>query len=253
MKCSSHIEELTPAQREIIDETFFDGRTRAPIVKHRGISESTYDNHLQGADGALRKRMMEVVETSTDVDRPCWYDLVGISNGRHAARQLRRTSCKKDKRFTSQHERSSFTGEPFTVAPERPRIAREGAALAVSAATLRANDAKLGWNPAPRQAKRPKLKTNGARSECNAVPHETNATKHNANVVRMAVALPRWQANAALHKANAPFQQAKATCHNTNAARYDPKATRYNTNGIQHEQSRVTCGGGAAEAARDGP
>src|SRR5690349_11462742 len=36
-------------QHEIIDETFFEGRTRAQIVKRRGISESTYDNHVQAA------------------------------------------------------------------------------------------------------------------------------------------------------------------------------------------------------------
>jgi DNA-binding CsgD family transcriptional regulator len=140
----SQLDKLSPAQREIIEETFLEGRTRAQIVARRGMSTSTHDNHLQAAYRALRRAMMDVVKTSKGADRPSWYDLVEVLNERHAAKQLRRTSCEKGKRSTSQHERSSsqherssFTGEASTGAPERGTIPREGAASAVSAAISR--------------------------------------------------------------------------------------------------------------------
>ena len=110
----------------------------------RGISTSTYDNHLQAAYRALRTAMMKVVKTSKGADRPSWYDLVEVLNERHAAKQRRRTSCEKGKRSTSQHkrsssqhERSSFKGEASTGAPERGTIAGEGATSAASAAMSR--------------------------------------------------------------------------------------------------------------------
>src|SRR5881227_2454585 len=131
------LDKLPRAQREIIDETFFEGRTRAQIVARRGISTCTYDNHLQAAYRALRTAMMEVVKTSTGAERPSWYDLVEVLYERHAARQLRRISARKGKTSTSQHERSTFTGEASTVAPERGTIAGEGAASAASTAKSR--------------------------------------------------------------------------------------------------------------------
>lgn len=133
----SQLDKLPPAQREIIEETFFEGRTRAQIVARRGISTSTYDNHLQAAYRALRSAMMEVVKTSKGADRPSWYDLVEVLNERHAAKQRRRTSREKGKRSTSQPERSTFKGEASTGAPERGTIPREGAASAASAAKSR--------------------------------------------------------------------------------------------------------------------
>jgi hypothetical protein len=126
----SQLGKFPPAQRKIIEETFFDGRTRAQIVARRGISASTYDNHLQAAYRALRTAMMEVVKSFKGADRPCWCDLVEVLNERHAAKQRRRTSCEKGKRSTSQHERSSFKGEASPVAPERGTISHEGAASA---------------------------------------------------------------------------------------------------------------------------
>src|SRR5204863_8652958 len=83
----SQLDKLPPAQREIIDETFLEGRTRAQIVARRGISTSTYDNYLQAAYRALRSAMMEVVKSSKGADRPHWYDLVEVLNERHAAKQ----------------------------------------------------------------------------------------------------------------------------------------------------------------------
>jgi len=80
---------------------------------------------------------MEEVEISTDVDRPNRYDLVDMLNERHASRQQRRKACRKGKRSTSQHERSTFTGEASAVAPERGKISREGAASAASTAKSR--------------------------------------------------------------------------------------------------------------------
>jgi len=129
--------ETVSAGGRVGDETFFEGRTRAQIVKRRGISASTYDNHPQAAYRSVRTGMMEVVELSTDFDRPYWYDLVEILNERHTARQLRRQSRKKGKRSTSQHKRSTFTGEASTVPPERGKISRERAASAASAAKSR--------------------------------------------------------------------------------------------------------------------
>jgi len=119
------------------NETFFEQRKRAEVAQRLGISACTYDNHLQAAFRSLRTGMMEVVELSTDFDRPYWYDLVEILSERHTAKQLRRQSRRKGKRSTSQHERSSFTGEASTVAAERGKIARERAASAASAAKSR--------------------------------------------------------------------------------------------------------------------
>lgn len=138
------IDKLTPAQREIIDETFFEGRTRAQIVKRRGISESTYDNHLQAAYRSLRTAILEIVESSADFDRPYWYDLVEILNERHAVKQLRRKARGKGKRSTSQHECGLFNGERSTIAPERSKISCERAASAASAAKSRRKPPKTG-------------------------------------------------------------------------------------------------------------
>ena len=133
----AHIDELTPAQREIRDEIFFDGRTRAQIVERRGMSAPTYDKHLQPASRALRTGLMEMIEISTDLGRPSSYDRIELVNERHAAKQLRRPSWRKGKRSTSQHKRSSFQDEASTVPPERGTIAREGAASAALAGKSR--------------------------------------------------------------------------------------------------------------------
>lgn len=140
----SRIDQLPQAQREIIDDHFFEERTRAEIAERRGISKSTYDNHLQAAYRSLRAGLMEVVETSTDLDRPYWYDLIEILNERHTARQLHGKLRRKGKRSTSQRERSTGNGEASAVPPERGKISREGAALAASAVKSRRKRPKAG-------------------------------------------------------------------------------------------------------------
>ena len=147
------------AQREIIEEGFLDGHTRVQIVARRGISTSTCDNHLQAAYRALRKGMMEVVKTSKGADRRYWYDLVEVLNELHAAKLRRRTSREKGKRSTSQRERSSFTGEAFTAAPERGTFPHEGAA-------------RHNTNAARYDPKGTRDNPNGARDNTNGTQHE---------------------------------------------------------------------------------
>jgi RNA polymerase sigma factor (sigma-70 family) len=107
----SHMEDLSPTQREIIIETYFEGKSRKEIAAHRGISLRTYDNHRKAACSGLRESMMAVVDFSTDIDLPDWYDRIEEMNKRHAAAQRRRASRKKEKRSNSGGTRSNFAGD----------------------------------------------------------------------------------------------------------------------------------------------
>jgi DNA-directed RNA polymerase specialized sigma24 family protein len=106
-----HLDDLSHARREIIVETFFEGRKRAEVAARHGISVYTYDNHLQAAFRSLRDSMTQVVDISSDLDRPHWYDVVEKLSERHAAARLRRVSGKKGKRSTSEGDRSNFEGD----------------------------------------------------------------------------------------------------------------------------------------------
>jgi len=121
----AHLADLSPTQREIIDETFFMKRKRAVVAARRGISPSTYDNHLQAAFRALRESMTDVVDVSTDVDRSVWYDRIEELRERHAVKRLRRVSAKKGKRSTSGGERSNLEGERSNLGGERSNSAHE--------------------------------------------------------------------------------------------------------------------------------
>lgn len=88
----------------------------------------TYDNHLQAAFRSLRDWMIQVVDISTDVDRPHWYDVVEKLNERHTAARLRRVSDRKGKRSTSERDRSNFEGERSNSEGDRGKNSRAGAA-----------------------------------------------------------------------------------------------------------------------------
>lgn len=126
-----------PLSNERWVERCLEERERTNIAARQGMSLSTHDNQLQAARPALHTGSMTIVEGSTDVDRPSWYDLVEILNERHAARQLRRTTRAKHKRSRYQHERSMSEGDASTALPERGRITRNGAASAASTAKSR--------------------------------------------------------------------------------------------------------------------
>jgi hypothetical protein len=67
---------------------------------------------------------MAVVEFSTDIDLPDWYDRIEEMSKRHAARQRRRASCKKEKRSTAEGDRSNFEGDRFNSRGNRKKNAR---------------------------------------------------------------------------------------------------------------------------------
>jgi DNA-directed RNA polymerase specialized sigma24 family protein len=70
----SHMEDLSQTQREIIDETYFKEEPRDGIAARRGISLNTYDNDRKAACNRLRDSMVAVVDFSTDIDLPDWYN-----------------------------------------------------------------------------------------------------------------------------------------------------------------------------------
>jgi DNA-directed RNA polymerase specialized sigma24 family protein len=120
----SHMEDLSPTQREIILETYFEEQSREDIAERRGISLNTYDNHRKAACSKLRDSMMAVVEFSTDIDLPDWYDRIEEMSKRHAARQRRRASRKKEKRSTAEGDRPRFEGDRSKSRRNRERNAR---------------------------------------------------------------------------------------------------------------------------------
>ena len=66
----NHIEDLSQTQREIIQETYFEGQSRDEIAARRGIGRNTYDNHRKAACQRLRDAMMAVVDFCNDKDFP---------------------------------------------------------------------------------------------------------------------------------------------------------------------------------------
>ena len=123
-----HVEDLSDAQREIIVETFFEGRKRAQVAARRGISVCTYDNHLQAAFRALRESMQGVIDIATGIDLPPWYDRVEELLERYAAAQRHRQAREKGKRSAAKGQRSNVEGERGISADERAQKSRAGAA-----------------------------------------------------------------------------------------------------------------------------
>jgi RNA polymerase sigma factor (sigma-70 family) len=107
----NHMEDLSPTEREIVEETYFQEQPRDEIAARRGISLNTYDNHRKAACRKLRDSMMAVIDFSTDIDLPDWYDRIEEMNKRHSARQRRRASRKKENRSSSGGDRSKFEGD----------------------------------------------------------------------------------------------------------------------------------------------
>ena len=124
----SCVEDLPPQQQKIINETFFEKRKRAEVARRLGISESTYDNHLQAAFRSLRDQLAQVVELFTDVDRSLWYDFIEDLCERYEASILRRACAKKGKRPTSKGDRSNFEGDRSNSEHDRGKNSRAGAA-----------------------------------------------------------------------------------------------------------------------------
>lgn len=108
----SHMEDLTEAEREIIDETYFQEETRHVIAERRGISLNTYDNQRKAGCRKLRESMMAVADFSAEIDLPDWYDRAEEMNKRCAAKQRRRACNKKEKRSKVGGDRSNFEDDP---------------------------------------------------------------------------------------------------------------------------------------------
>ena len=108
----SHMDDLSQAEREIIDEAYFQEQPRNKIAARRGISLNTYDNQRKAACRKLRDSMMAVVDFCHDMDLPGWYDRIEDMSKRYAARQRRRASGAKVNRSSSGGDRSNFEGDP---------------------------------------------------------------------------------------------------------------------------------------------
>lgn len=105
------MDDLSQTQRDIIDEAYFAEQSPGEIARRRGISLNTYHNHRKAAFSKLRDSMMAVVDFSTDIDLPDWYDRIEEMSKRHAARQRRRASSKKENGSSSGADRSSSGGD----------------------------------------------------------------------------------------------------------------------------------------------
>jgi hypothetical protein len=105
------MEDLSETEREMIHDSYFDEQFRDEIAARRGISLSTNDNHRKAACRKLRDSMMAVVDFCSDIELPDWYDRLVDMNKRHAGRQRRRPSCKKENRSKFEGDRSRFEGD----------------------------------------------------------------------------------------------------------------------------------------------
>ena len=115
-----HLEDLlSRTKREIILETSFGEQSRDDIVARRGISLNTYDNHRKAACCRVRDSMMAVVAFSTEIDLPDWYDGIEEMSKRHAARQRRGASRKKEKPSTIEGDRPNFADDRCSFEDDR--------------------------------------------------------------------------------------------------------------------------------------
>jgi DNA-directed RNA polymerase specialized sigma24 family protein len=102
-----HLADLPRMQRQVIHQTFFEGRKRAEVARRLRISVHTYDNHLQAAFRSLRLLLTQEADVCNEADRSHWYDLIEELHERREVARLRRGSGKTGKRSTSQGERST--------------------------------------------------------------------------------------------------------------------------------------------------
>ena len=93
------MEDLSQTAARDNSRNLLRGTARDEIAARRGISLNTYDNHWKAACRKLRDSMMAVVDFSTDIDLPDWYDRIEEMNKRHAARQRRRASTQERETF----------------------------------------------------------------------------------------------------------------------------------------------------------
>ena len=88
----SRMEDLSQTQRKIPLDACFEELSPDEIAARRGIIVNTFHKHRKAAFSKLRDSMMVVVDSSTDVDFPNWFDRVEAMNERYAARERRRES-----------------------------------------------------------------------------------------------------------------------------------------------------------------
>lgn len=105
------VTDLPPMQREVISQTFFEGRKRAVVAAALGISVKTYDNHLQAAFRFLRVQLPIESLAYPELDRSVWYDIFEEMHERRYAASALRASTKKGKRSTPEGDRSKSEGD----------------------------------------------------------------------------------------------------------------------------------------------
>ena len=116
-----HLDDLSPAQGEILVERFFEEGKRADIAARRGIIESSYDNHRQTAFKA-RESLAADVEVSTGIDRSIWYDHLEELIERRAVRLRGCSSSKKGKCLNSEGKRGNSEGKRRYARGERRNV-----------------------------------------------------------------------------------------------------------------------------------
>jgi len=116
-----HLADLPLKQRQVIRETFFEGRKRAEVARRHNMRVKTYDNHLQAAFRSLRYLLSQTAKEFAHVERSRWYDLIEELRKPYRPPRLRRAAGKKG-------ERSNFEGERRNSERERVKNSRAGAA-----------------------------------------------------------------------------------------------------------------------------
>jgi len=117
-----HLDDLSPAQGEILVESFFEEGKRADIAARRGMTESTYDDHRQTAFKALRESLAVDVEVSAAIDRSIWYDHLEELIERRVVRLRGCSSSKKGKCLNSEGKRRYARGERPYARGERRNV-----------------------------------------------------------------------------------------------------------------------------------
>jgi hypothetical protein len=112
-------------QRQIIQETLFDGHKRAAVARHLGTSVYSYDSHLQAAFRSLRDLLKYDADAFTGVDRSLWYERIEEPREGYESARLRHASGKKGERSNFGGERSNFGGERSNFEGERSNFEGE--------------------------------------------------------------------------------------------------------------------------------
>jgi RNA polymerase sigma factor (sigma-70 family) len=102
-----HLATMPRVQRQVVFETFFEGRKRAEVARRLGISVHTYDNHLQEGFRTLRHSLSKDADVFTEVDRSLWYDQIEDLRERYEASRVRRVSRRPRDPSKAEGERSN--------------------------------------------------------------------------------------------------------------------------------------------------